>query len=258
MKPTKPYSFWQQLDALVASHPLVVDRPKGSTHLHYPDIIYPLDYGYLEGTASIDHGGIDVWVGRKEQESLTRVITAVILTVDLLKQDVELKIGLDCDEEDLQTIISFHNRNKMGVTVMQREPGENMDKIPDSHLDLLKDETRAFAFLGTENKDGTLQVTPVWFNTSGDYIQINTARGRLKDKNMTARPDVTLCISDPKDPYRYLQIRGRVVDSTENGANALIDALEYKYTGHRKYRGYKPGMVRVSYKIRIDKVDAHG
>ncbi len=133
-----------------------------------------------------------------------------------------------------------------------------MNNVPESHVDLLSDDKKAFAFLGTLTANGKIQVTPVWFNTSGDYFLVNTARGRQKDKNMSARPDVTLCISDPDDPYRYLQVRGRVVDSTEEGANAHIDALEHKYTGHAKYRGYKPGMVRVTYKIAPEKVDAHG
>ncbi len=133
-----------------------------------------------------------------------------------------------------------------------------MKIVPQSHSDLLSDEKRAFAFLGTKFRDGTIQVTPVWFNTSGEYFLVNTARGRLKDKNMNARPEVTLCISDPDDPYRYLQVRGRVVESTEKGANDHIDALAYKYTGNRKYQNYQPGMVRVTYKIQPEKVDAHG
>ncbi len=133
-----------------------------------------------------------------------------------------------------------------------------MKLVPESHRDLLDDDKRSFAFLGTLNANGTMQVTPVWFNTSGDYLLVNTARGRLKDKNMGARPAVTLCISDPDDPYRYLQVRGRVVDSTEKGANEHIDALSAKYTGNPKYQSYRPGMVRVIYKIQPEKVDAHG
>ncbi len=133
-----------------------------------------------------------------------------------------------------------------------------MKIIPQSHQALLSDEKKAFAFLGTKFADGKIQVTPVWFNTSGDYFLVNTAKGRLKDKNMSARPDVTLCISDPDDPYRYLQVRGRVVESTEKGANDHIDALSKKYTGNPKYQNYRPGMVRVIYKIQPEKVDAHG
>ena len=88
-----------------------------------------------------------------------------------------------------------------------------MKAIPDSHQDLLTDETGAYAFLSTLMADGSPQLTPLWFNTEGEYILINSAKGRIKDINMRARPQVALLITDPKDPfYRYLQIRGRVVD----------------------------------------------
>jgi len=133
-----------------------------------------------------------------------------------------------------------------------------MNKIPESHKDLLTDEKRAFAFLGTLMPDGRPQVTPVWFNTSGDFILINSAEGRVKDKNMRARPKVTLCISDPTNPYRYLQVSGKVVEIIEEGANAHIDALSGKYTGNFKYQNYQPGVSRVIYKIKPERVDPHG
>jgi PPOX class probable F420-dependent enzyme len=133
-----------------------------------------------------------------------------------------------------------------------------MSIIPESHHDLLKDEKRAFAFLGTQMATGAPQVTPVWFNMAGDFILVNSAKGRIKDKNMRARPVVTLCISDPVNPYRYLQINGRVVEITETGADAHIDALSGKYTGNYMYQNRQPGMIRVIYKIRPEKVDAHG
>jgi PPOX class probable F420-dependent enzyme len=133
-----------------------------------------------------------------------------------------------------------------------------MKQIPESHEDLLTDEKRAFCFLGTQMPDGTPQVTPVWFNYSENLFWINSAKGRLKDKNMRKRPGVSLCIQDPANPYRYLQIRGRVVSITEEGADAHIDTLSGKYTGNFKYQGYKPGMRRVIYKISPEKIDAHG
>ncbi len=133
-----------------------------------------------------------------------------------------------------------------------------MKNIPASFEELLQDETRAFCFLGTLMPDGSPQVTPVWFSTSGDYFLVNTAEGRIKDKNMRARHSVTLCISDPKDPYRYLQIRGKVVERIKEGANAHIDFLSGKYTGNPKYQNYQPGIDRVIYKIEPEKVDAHG
>jgi PPOX class probable F420-dependent enzyme len=133
-----------------------------------------------------------------------------------------------------------------------------MNIIPETHRDLLKDEKRAFAYLGTQMANGTPQVTPVWFNTSGDTILINSAKGRVKDKNMRARPKVTLCIQDPSNPYRYLQVSGRVVEITENGADAHIDALAGKYTGNFKYQNHQAGVIRVIYKIVPEKTDAHG
>ncbi len=132
-----------------------------------------------------------------------------------------------------------------------------MKSIPASHADLLKDETRAFAFLGTQMSNGSPQVTPVWFNVSGGMIWINSARGRVKDKNMRARPTVTLCISDPANPYRYVQVRGKVVEITEENANEHIDALAIKYTGN-PYKNFLPGVFRVIYKIEPIKVDPHG
>ncbi len=133
-----------------------------------------------------------------------------------------------------------------------------MKAIPESHKDLLKDETKAFVYLATVMSDGTPQVTPVWFDMDGDYIRINTATGRLKDKNMRARPNVALCIADPKDPYRYVQIRGKIVEFTTHGAEDHIDTLNFKYHGNRNYPGHSPEKPRVIYKIEPLKVDAHG
>jgi PPOX class probable F420-dependent enzyme len=133
-----------------------------------------------------------------------------------------------------------------------------MNLIPESHRDLLKDERRVFVYLATSMPDGSPQVTPVWFNTSGETILVNSAKGRIKDKNMRHRPIVTLCFQDPDDPYRYLQVRGRVIEITEEGADAHIDALAGKYTGNFTYKNHQPGVKRVIYKIIPEKVDAHG
>ena len=133
-----------------------------------------------------------------------------------------------------------------------------MKSIPENFHDLLTDEKKAFVYLATLMPDGTPQLTPVWFNTDGEYILINTAQGRIKDRNMRARPQVALCIADPGEPYRYLQIRGQVVEFTTEGADAHIDALAGKYTGTYKYMFGKKGEKRVTYKILPKKVDAHG
>jgi len=133
-----------------------------------------------------------------------------------------------------------------------------MITFPESHRDLLEEKTRAFLFLGTTMSDSTPQVTPVWFNTDGTYILINTAEGRVKDRNMRSRPVVALCIADPANPYRYLQLRGKVVERTLKGADEHIDALSEKYTGNPVYQNRRPGQIRVIYKILPEKFDPHG
>ena len=133
-----------------------------------------------------------------------------------------------------------------------------MKTIPESHQDLLKDEAKAFVYLATVMADGTPQVTPVWFNMDGNYILLNSATGRLKDKNMRNRPNVALCIADPKNPYRYLQIRGKIIEFTNEKAEDHIDTLNMKYHGNRNYPGHNPAQPRVIYKVEALKVDAHG
>ena len=129
------------------------------------------------------------------------------------------------------------------------------ESIPRNFLDLLQ--KPAFASLATVMPDGGPQVSPVWCDYDGRHIIVNTAKGRLKDKNMRARPNVTLCISDPDDPYRYLQVSGKVVAITEKGAAEHIDTLAEKYTG-AKYKNHQPGVSRVIYTIEPVKVDPHG
>ena len=131
------------------------------------------------------------------------------------------------------------------------------NQVPSSHLDLLEDETRAFAYLATVMKDNTPQVTPIWFNTDREYILINSAQGRLKDKNMRARPNVALAIQDPRNPYRYLQLRGQVISFTTEGGREHINRLSLKYTGNPKYAGPEDE-IRITYRILPAKVDAHG
>jgi PPOX class probable F420-dependent enzyme len=131
-----------------------------------------------------------------------------------------------------------------------------MKKIPDSHKDLLRDEAHAYAYLATTMKDGSPQLTPLWFNTDGEYILINSAKGRLKDRNMRARPQIALLLTDPKDPYyRYVQIRGRVVEITEQGADEHINKLNMKYHNGEQWKP-RPGQVRVIYKILPERVFA--
>lgn len=119
--------------------------------------------------------------------------------------------------------------------------------IPDSHLDLFK--KKAFANLVTLMPDGQPQVTPVWVDYDGRNVVINTAEGRQKDKNLKRDGRVALSIMDPENPYRYLEIRGKVTERTREGADAHIDAMAKKYLGKDKYPFRRPEEVRVIFKI---------
>ena len=127
--------------------------------------------------------------------------------------------------------------------------------IPERYQDLFKDETKAYLFLATIMDDGTPQVTPVWFNTDGEHILINTSVGRVKDRNIQARPDVALCILDLNEPYHYIQVRGKVVERTTEGADEHINTLSQIYDG--KDWSASPNQTRVIYKISVDKISGY-
>lgn len=121
------------------------------------------------------------------------------------------------------------------------------EEIPEKFRDLF--DKKAFAHVATMMPDGTPQVTPVWVDYDGQYVIINSARGRQKDKNIKRNPAVSLSIQDPENPYRYLEIRGRVAEITEEGGDEHIDKMAKKYMGVDRYPGRTPGEVRVLYKI---------
>lgn len=132
-----------------------------------------------------------------------------------------------------------------------------MATIPAAFLDLVT--TRpTFAHLATTMPNGAPQVTPVWFSFDGSHILLNSAKGRVKDRNMRARPAVAISILDPDNPYRYLQLMGQIVAITEEGGDAHIDALAKKYLGQDTYPFRAPGEVRVIYRMAIDKVQTMG
>ena len=109
-------AFWFALDKLVSESKIIIDRPKGSRHPKYFDCIYPLDYGYLEGTSSMDGGGIDIWRGSGDEI----IVDAVICTVDLLKKDSEIKILIGCSEEEKQLVFAAHNGEYMKGILIRR------------------------------------------------------------------------------------------------------------------------------------------
>jgi hypothetical protein len=125
--------------------------------------------------------------------------------------------------------------------------------IPPQFRDLLETK-KAFAHLATIMPDGSPQVTPVWFDFDGTHLRINSAKGRVKDRNMRRDGRIAAAIMDPENPYRYLAVRGRVEEITEVGADAHIDALAKKYLGQDRYPYRQPGEIRVTYRIRPERV----
>lgn len=131
-----------------------------------------------------------------------------------------------------------------------------MTEIPAAYLDLFS--KPAFAHLVTLMPDGSPQVTPVWVDLDGNTVVINTAKGRLKDKNMKRDPRVAVEVSDPANPYRYIQVRGRVSEISETGGDAHIDKMAKKYLGKDTYPFRQPGEVRVIYRITPEHVQGWG
>jgi len=109
--------FWEYLERLIENSTIKIDRPKGSAHPRFPDLIYPLDYGYLKDTTSTDGGGLDVWVGAQTRARLE----GIICTIDLNKKDIEIKLLIGCSEADLKTIMDFHNLDAMRAILIRRQ-----------------------------------------------------------------------------------------------------------------------------------------
>lgn len=116
--------FWRGLDELVVAHTLKVDRPQGSAHPRYPAVIYPFDYGYLEGTQSGDGDGVDMWVGSLPEKR----VMGIVCTVDADKRDVEVKLLLGCSPREAQDIVRFHNLGAQAAMWVRRitlpDPGQ--------------------------------------------------------------------------------------------------------------------------------------
>ena len=108
-------SFWRALEQLIYEYEFIVDRPRGTTHPRYPDLIYPVDYGYLAGTKSMDGDGIDVWRGTGDSG-----IDAIVVTIDLLKKDSEIKILFNCLPEEKECILKLQNSGVMSAILIER------------------------------------------------------------------------------------------------------------------------------------------
>ena len=132
-----------------------------------------------------------------------------------------------------------------------------MASIPEKYLDLFGAK-KAFASLATIMPDGSPQVTPIWFDYKDGRVRINTARGRIKARNIKVGTKIAIAVLDPDNPYRYVQVRGTIISETENGADAHIDSLAKKYLGQDKYPFRQAGEVRVMYEVEPKSVQASG
>ena len=115
-------AFWQTFDTLVATSEIVVDRAQGTSHPRLPELIYPLDYGYLAGTTSGDGQGIDVWIGGLDEQK----VTGIACTVDRCKRDTEIKVLIGCTDQDFATISHFLNQ-VVGLPCVMIERGNDDD-----------------------------------------------------------------------------------------------------------------------------------
>ena len=127
-----------------------------------------------------------------------------------------------------------------------------LELIPDSHRHLLN--SKALIFLATTMKDGSPQVSPLWFSADDNFILVNSAKGRIKDRNMRRNEKVSLAIVDPENAFLWMGIQGSVLDITEVGADDHVDLLAKKYLDMDSYPNKQEGQIRVIYKIRADKV----
>jgi len=112
----KTKDFWQKLEHLLVTSNIILDRPKGSKHPHFPEVVYPLDYGYLENTSAADGGGIDIWRGSLPES----VLDAIICTVDVRKRDTEIKLLLGCTDAEKELALKFHNNPFMAGMLISR------------------------------------------------------------------------------------------------------------------------------------------
>lgn len=114
-------AFWELADRLILENGISIDRPKGSRHPRYQDFIYPLDYGFVNNTASPDGAGIDVWVG----SSGSRQVSAIICSIDIMKRDSEIKMLYSCTPAEIELIYREHNRSEgmKGILVLRQDEG---------------------------------------------------------------------------------------------------------------------------------------
>ena len=128
------------------------------------------------------------------------------------------------------------------------------NEIPETYKDLLTGPV--YVQLASFMINGSIQLHPVWCGYDGIHVLINSAKGRVKDKNMRANPNVTVLAVDPENPFRWLEVRGKVVDISEQGADEHIDQLSELYLQQRPYPFREAGEVRIIYRIKPQRVIA--
>ncbi len=128
-----------------------------------------------------------------------------------------------------------------------------MTTLSKEHVKLIQGKN--FGFLGTVNKDGSPQVTPVWIDTDGEFLLVNTAIGRVKERNTRRDPRVAVSIIKQDNPYSWITVNGKVMDWIDGSeAEAHIDKLAKKYTGAVKFTKSDPKERRVIFKIKPEHV----
>jgi PPOX class probable F420-dependent enzyme len=165
-----------------------------------------------------------------------------------VSESVQFSELIKCDDKE-EHLRPF----KIIILCKLLEQSKNKDNNAADHMArLLKDKN--FAFLGTIMKDGRPQVSPVWIDVDNGLILINTAEGRIKHRNLSRDPRVSISLVDRNSPYSMVTIQGKVVDQTFNGADDHIDKLAKKYLDVDKYPAHSPSVKRVIVKIKPDKI----
>ncbi|HZB99332.1 MAG TPA: PPOX class F420-dependent oxidoreductase, partial [Nitrososphaeraceae archaeon] len=129
----------------------------------------------------------------------------------------------------------------------------HLGKITDENIVRLF-EGRNFAFLATVKKDGSPQVTPTWIDRDNDTILINTAKGRVKQENVSRDPRVSISLVDDRNPYSMVTITGKVIEQTTEGADEHIDKLARRYLNADRYPNHSADVKRVILKIKPERI----
>jgi inorganic pyrophosphatase len=109
--------FWESLDQLVRESDIVIDRPKGTRHPRYPDLEYPVDYGYIKNTKSPDNSEIDIYTGKSQN----KFVTGIACIIDMNKRDSEIKVLFSCTDEEMEIIYKLCNEKMMSGVLIRRE-----------------------------------------------------------------------------------------------------------------------------------------